>query len=127
MGYGGDFGDEPNDYNFVMDGLLTSEHDVQSNIIEYAKAIEPVQTISTQQHSVTVVNRYDFLTLDHLVATWAIVTEGKEIGGGHVNIPSGKRTCTTNAKLTPVRNQASCHGHCHAGGLEGRDANGSAD
>ncbi|OAQ74215.1 beta-galactosidase [Pochonia chlamydosporia 170] len=89
MAYGGDFGDEPNDYNFVMDGLLYSEHTVSSNITEYAKAIEPVQTLSLHQHKITVANRYDFLTLDHLTATWSAVSDGNELAVGPVKIPRG--------------------------------------
>lgn len=90
MAYGGDFGDEPNDYNFVMDGLLYSEHTVSSNITEYAKSIEPVQTLSLHQHDIAIANRYDFLTLDHLTATWSIVSDGKEFAAGRVKIPKGK-------------------------------------
>lgn len=90
MAYGGDFGDEPNDYNFVMDGLLYSEHTVSSNITEYAKSIEPVQTLSLHHRNITVANRYDFLALDHLFATWSIVSDGKEFAGGRVKIPTGK-------------------------------------
>ncbi|GAB0132242.1 hypothetical protein EsDP_00000683 [Epichloe bromicola] len=94
MAYGGDFGDEPNDYNFVMDGLLVSEHNISSNITEYAKSIEPVQTLFLHHHEMTVVNRYDFLTLDHLVAEWCVVSDGKKLTGGRVNIPKGVKPHT---------------------------------
>ncbi|UNI18040.1 Beta-galactosidase [Purpureocillium takamizusanense] len=90
MGYGGDFGDEPNDGNFIMDGLLWSEHTLTSNLAEYAKAIEPVQTVSLHHHELSVVNRYDFLGLDHLSGTWNIVIDGKDVSSnGSVTIPSG--------------------------------------
>jgi len=92
MGYGGDFGDEPNDGNFVMDGLLWSEHTLTSNLAEYAKAIEPVQTVSLHHHELSVVNRYDFLGLDHLSGTWSIVIDDKEVSSdGNVTIPSGEQ------------------------------------
>lgn len=89
MAYGGDFGDEPNDYNFVMDGLLTSEHAVTSNIIEYAKAIEPVQTLSLHRNRIKVVNRHDFLSLDHLTGRWLVVSDGKSLAKGSLLIPEG--------------------------------------
>ncbi|KAG6009727.1 hypothetical protein E4U21_001475 [Claviceps maximensis] len=94
MAYGGDFGDVPNDYNFVMDGLLLSEHNISSNITEYAKSIEPVQTLSLRHHDISIVNRYDFLTLDHIVAEWCVVSDGKKFKGGRVNIPKGVRPHT---------------------------------
>lgn len=101
MAYGGDFGDEPNDYNFVMDGLLKSEHSVTSNIAAYAKAIEPVQTLSWHRHDIRVVNRYDFLTLDHLAASWTIVSDGKDVvTSGRVTIPKGRRIDVNNGHPT---------------------------
>ncbi|ROT43775.1 hypothetical protein SODALDRAFT_342637 [Sodiomyces alkalinus F11] len=78
MGYGGDFNDEPNDKNFVMDGLCFSDHTPSPGLVEYAKAIEPVQTLGLEANEVTIVNRYDFLTLDHLTCTYGIVAEGED-------------------------------------------------
>ncbi|RDA90845.1 hypothetical protein CP533_1534 [Ophiocordyceps camponoti-saundersi (nom. inval.)] len=90
MGYGGDFGDVPNDYNFIMDGLLWSEHCLTPNMNEYAKSIEPVQTVARHHGRVTVVNRYDFLSLSHLKASWTIMTESKgAVFSGGLSIPSG--------------------------------------
>ncbi|KAL2020394.1 hypothetical protein VTK56DRAFT_8437 [Thermocarpiscus australiensis] len=76
MGYGGDFGDEPNDYNFVMDGLCFSNHLPGPGLIEYKKAIEPVQTLGVEDgDKVRIVNRYDFISLDHLRCSWSIVSD----------------------------------------------------
>lgn len=93
MGYGGDFGEWPHDGNFIMDGMIRSDHTPFSNFIEYGKAIEPVQTLSLEGNEVTIVNRYDFLGLDHLDCTWEIVADGEKIPGGKVNLPSGKPFC----------------------------------
>lgn len=89
MAYGGDFGDEPNDYNLVMDGVLFSNHTPTPGLTEYAKAVEPVQTLLLDGNQVTVVNRYDFIGLEHLKATWKIVADGKIVPGGEIEIPSG--------------------------------------
>ena len=90
MAYGGDFGDEPNDYNFVMDGLCFANHTPTPGLVEYRKAIEPVQTLGFEGHKVTIINRYDFVTLDHLECSWKIVAEGVDIAGQKVDIPKGK-------------------------------------
>lgn len=50
-GYGGDFGDFPNDGNFVMDGMLDSDHKPNSGLVEYKKALEPVQVSAKHAHS----------------------------------------------------------------------------
>ncbi|EHL01725.1 putative Beta-galactosidase [Glarea lozoyensis 74030] len=39
--YGGDFGDYPNDGNFVMDGLCDSEHNPRSALVEAKKVFAP--------------------------------------------------------------------------------------
>lgn len=98
MGYGGDFGDEPNDYNFVMDGLLFANHYPQPGLLEYSKAIEPVQVLGLTDMEVEIVNRYDFLTLDHLQCYWDIVSDRQQIIGREVPIPSGVQP-HTKAKL----------------------------
>nr|XP_036589866.1 glycosyl hydrolase family 2 [Colletotrichum truncatum]KAF6801871.1 glycosyl hydrolase family 2 [Colletotrichum truncatum] len=90
MGYGGDFGDDPNDYNFVFDGLCFANHTPTPGLVEYGKAIEPVQTLGIDGNEVTIINRYDFVTLDHLTATWHVVADGVVIGSDQeVEIPKG--------------------------------------
>lgn len=90
-GYGGDFGDDPNDYNFVMDGLCHSDHRPTPGLIEYKKAIEPVQTLGVEEgNKVRIVNRYDSLGLGHLKCRWWLVADGSEIPGDDVEIPQGK-------------------------------------
>ncbi|KAK4151934.1 glycoside hydrolase [Chaetomidium leptoderma] len=92
MGYGGDFGDEPNDYNFVMDGLCLSNHTPGPGLIEYKKAIEPVQTLGVEDgDKVRIINRYDFVTLDHLECWWWVVSDGAvgPVTVEKVKIPQG--------------------------------------
>ena len=89
-GYGGDFGDIPNDSNFVMDGVLQSDHTPNSGLIEYKKALEPVQVLSSSPQSVKIINRLDFATLDHLECVWSISDEkGNKADSGQVEIPQG--------------------------------------
>lgn len=72
--YGGDFGDKPNDADFILDGMVYSDHTPTPGLIEYKKAIEPV-TIASKEGRLEVTNHYDFSTLDHLSASWHIVKE----------------------------------------------------
>ncbi|KAJ2998733.1 hypothetical protein NUW58_g226 [Xylaria curta] len=91
-GYGGDFGDIPNDSNFVMDGVLFSDHTPTPGLIEYKKAIEPVKVVSHTLDKITIVNRYDFITLDHLEASYTVLDEGKPTSHiGTIEIPKGIR------------------------------------
>ncbi|KAJ5383248.1 hypothetical protein N7517_001159 [Penicillium concentricum] len=72
--YGGDFGDEPNDADFILDGMVFSDHTPTPGLTEYKKAIEPV-TVTLKGGSLEVVNHYDFNTLDHLSISWHVVKE----------------------------------------------------
>lgn len=76
--YGGDFGDEPNDADFVMDGLTLSNHTPMPSILEYAKIIQPVSVALTEDaKQMVVINHYDFVDLGGLDASWHVVQDGK--------------------------------------------------
>ena len=85
--YGGDFGEFPHDANFVMDGLVDSQHRPGPGLIEYKKAIEPVQLVEATSESVKIINRYDFRTLDHLKCTYSILTDGVRKEGVELDVP----------------------------------------
>lgn len=86
--YGGDFGDEPNDGNFVMDGVLDSNHEPNSGLVEYKKALEPVQVLSHKEDMVTLINRQNFATLDYLECTFSVVREdGMKGATGKLDLP----------------------------------------
>lgn len=95
FGYGGDFGDTPHDSNFVMDGVVNSDHTPRSALVEYKKALEPVQLVSASADKVKIINRFDFDTLDYLVCTWSITDDTGSKSGGTVEIPSGIAAGTT--------------------------------
>lgn len=93
-GYGGDFGDDPNDSNFVMDGLCHSDHTSTPGLDEYKKAIEPVQTLGIEGgNKVRIINRYDFIGLEHLRCRWSLAADGgcNHQLGGVVKIPRGNK------------------------------------
>ncbi|KAM5341965.1 hypothetical protein ACJ41O_014996 [Fusarium nematophilum] len=72
--YGGDFGDYPNDADFVMDGLVWSDHTENPGLTEYKKAIEPV-TVRLAESKLEIRNHYDFISLNHLSVSWYIAKE----------------------------------------------------
>ena len=72
-----------------MDGLCFSDHTPTPGLIEYRKAIEPVQILGGNNKSFTIINRYDHITLDHLDCWWMLVGDGYKEPGGQVEIPKG--------------------------------------
>ncbi|GHO79686.1 hypothetical protein KSD_74570 [Ktedonobacter sp. SOSP1-85] len=67
----GDFGDEPNDGNFVIDGLVSADRVPSPGLIEYKKVIEPVwvEAIDVDTGQLRIHNFYDFSNLKHLVCS----------------------------------------------------------
>ena len=74
--YGGDFGDEPNDSTFVMDGLLYSTHKPTPGLLELKKVIQPVK-LSVEGDKLVVSNLYNFVGLEHLTATYKLEEFGE--------------------------------------------------
>lgn len=85
--YGGDFGDVPNNSNFVIDGLVRPDRTPSPGLLEYKKIIEPVRVEYISRNKVNVINRYDFLTLDHLYADWSITMDGRTVQSGVLALP----------------------------------------
>lgn len=67
--YGGDFGDQPNDGNFVMDGLCDSEHEPGPGLIDLKHAYQPVALTAKYNahhsgHDIYIENLNNFMDLD---------------------------------------------------------------
>jgi beta-galactosidase/beta-glucuronidase len=87
--YGGDFGDQPNDGNFVADGLLFPDRTPSPALAELKKVIEPVLTeaIDLAAGKIKLTNRFDFETLDSLAITWTLSADGVDIASGVAPMP----------------------------------------
>lgn len=85
-GYGGDFGDEPNDGHFVLDGLCFSDHTPTPGLLTYGHAIQPVEILDDiewgDQVSLHIINRYDHISLDHLRCLIKFVREDNKDKNG---------------------------------------------
>lgn len=80
--WGGDFGDEPNDGNFCIDGLTTPEHDPHSGLIELKKVLQPVRMESSGGGRVRLTNLYAFSDLSSLDAAWRLRRDGATVLSG---------------------------------------------
>ncbi|WP_225333556.1 glycoside hydrolase family 2 TIM barrel-domain containing protein [Halomicrobium urmianum] len=88
--YGGDFGDEPNDANFNINGLVLPDRTPSPGLVEYRKVIEPVALSAGDpgRAEVAVENRYDFRSLDHLRADWRVEADGRVVESGTLDLPA---------------------------------------
>ncbi|MFF0830216.1 beta-galactosidase subunit alpha [Brevibacillus sp. NPDC003359] len=108
--YGGDFGDYPTNGNFVIDGLIRPDRTPSPGLLEYKKVIEPIVVEATDLESglVTIVNRYDFRTLDHVRMVWSIAADGQVLQSGTLSLPhtaAGSRTIVAVPYTLPAQVQ----------------------
>ncbi|MFI1978304.1 glycoside hydrolase family 2 TIM barrel-domain containing protein [Streptomyces wedmorensis] len=86
-GYGGDFGEEVHDGNFVCDGLLFPDRTPSPGLLEYKKVIEPVRIAPAGPDAVRVTNGHDVADLAHLALTWSFLADGETLATGPLDLP----------------------------------------
>jgi len=85
--YGGDFGEELHDGNFVADGLLFPDRTPSPGLIEFKKVVEPVRILPSAT-SVHISNLHDVRDLAHLRFEWILEAEGIPVATGSLEVPS---------------------------------------
>ncbi len=72
FGYGGDFGEEVHDGNFVIDGLVSADREPRPGLIDLKKVYEPLRIEPAEDWStITITNKYAFTDLSGLRLDWA--------------------------------------------------------
>ncbi|WP_217140123.1 glycoside hydrolase family 2 TIM barrel-domain containing protein [Streptomyces sp. AC627_RSS907] len=86
--YGGDFGEELHDGNFVCDGLVFPDRAPSPGLVEYKKVIEPVRIEgSGADGTVRITNAHDFADLSALAFGWSYQLDGETVGAGTLPVP----------------------------------------
>ena len=102
--YGGDFGEEIHDLNFVCDGLCWPDRTPHSSLIEYKKIIQPI-TIGKDKGSLVITNKQHFSGLDQYRFKWSHLIDGVAAQAGILFVPDikpGGSTTVAIPKLTSV-------------------------
>ncbi|MFE9646188.1 glycoside hydrolase family 2 TIM barrel-domain containing protein [Streptomyces sp. NPDC006365] len=87
--YGGDFGEELHDGNFVCDGLIFPDRKPSPGLVEFKKVIEPVRIEGDgTDGTVQVTNAYDFADLSALAFEWSYQVDGKTVEAGSLSVPA---------------------------------------
>ncbi|MET9846546.1 glycoside hydrolase family 2 TIM barrel-domain containing protein [Streptomyces ossamyceticus] len=98
--YGGDFGEELHDGNFVCDGLVFPDRTPSPGLVEFKKVIEPVRIDGDgAAGTVRVRNAYDFADLSELAFEWSYQVDGKTLEAGALVVPSLKPGESAEVKL----------------------------
>lgn len=89
LAYGGDFGDTPNDGQFVMNGLIFGERDPKPQYYEVRKVYQHigVKALDLKSGKYEVFNKYYFETLAGYSLEASVWQDGKEISSEEVPLP----------------------------------------
>lgn len=94
LAYGGDFGDEPNDGPFCLNGVVAADRTPHPSLLELAKVVQPVQVaaLDAPRGLLEVTNEHDVLDLSWLRPCWAVEVDGVEVAAGELaplDLPAG--------------------------------------
>jgi len=125
--YGGDFGDEPNDKNFCIDGLVWPDRTPHPAMQEVKKLQQPLALSLSKGGRLVVTNKQFFTDLSWLKGTWEMTVDGKAVARGRLGrlkIPprSSRRVtlplrrpatkpgqeCFLTVRFTPAQNTGWC-------------------
>lgn len=76
--YGGDFGDTPNDLNFVCDGLVWPDRTPHPGLFEFQHLAQPVKALAYNVKTgvLELQNKQDFITPGWIRAEWELKIDG---------------------------------------------------
>ncbi|KAF5639663.1 beta-galactosidase [Fusarium sp. NRRL 52700] len=84
------FGDEPKDGDFIMDGLVLSDHSPMPLLKEYAKVIQPISVkLAKNGSAMMIIDHYDLLGLSCLDVSWHVVAGGLKTNNDAVSSGDG--------------------------------------
>ncbi|GAB2888696.1 glycoside hydrolase family 2 TIM barrel-domain containing protein [Streptomyces deserti] len=84
--YGGDWGDNPNDGNFVADGIVTADRGHTGKAAEVKRIYQAINAAPGPggPGAVTLTNEYLFTNLRELDGSWSLVADGKVVQRGRL-------------------------------------------
>jgi beta-galactosidase len=93
--YGGDFGDEPNDANFCIDGIVWPDRNPHPALNEFKYLAQPFKVVLVDHRKgiVRIYNKQEFTNLDWLSAVWELSNNGVILTTGIItdlDIPPGE-------------------------------------
>ncbi len=102
--YGGDFGDEVNDLNFCINGLIWPDRTPHPAMYEYKKVIQPVAIRARvlADGKIEILNKQDFVSLSWLRGRWELTVDGVVVQKG--KLPKLRAAAGKTQKITlPVK------------------------
>ncbi len=94
--YGGDWGDEPNDGPFCINGMIWPDRSVHPGLLEYKRVLQPVavEALDLAAGTLRIRNKRAFADLGDLAIAWTVTEDGEAVKEGTlkpVPAPAGGR------------------------------------
>lgn len=88
--YGGDFGDDPSNKDFCIDGMLMPDRTPSPGLYEYKKVVEPITTteVDLKTGTICLLSRLDFADLNQFRMVYHIMEDDVMIFSGSIDLPS---------------------------------------
>ncbi|NQY57862.1 MAG: DUF4981 domain-containing protein [Ilumatobacteraceae bacterium] len=101
--YGGQFGEEIHDGNFVADGLMSADLQPHPAMQEVAWVHRPVAVAPGARGKVSITNRRSFTTLDDLRAEWELLIDGEVVQRGALDVGTIEPATTVDVPVPVAR------------------------
>jgi beta-galactosidase len=88
--YGGDYGDEPNQKNFCINGIVAADRSLHPMAYEVKKIHQDIriEAIDLKKGLLSITNKRYFKPLDDIVVAWYLTADGMITHQGRIEIPA---------------------------------------
>jgi len=82
--YGGDYGDEPNDNNFCINGIVLPDRKPNPSLFEVKKVYQNIKVypVNLLEGRLLIHNKFDFISLKYIRIDWELTANGTIIQNG---------------------------------------------
>lgn len=86
--YGGDFGEEIHDGNFVTDGLVDASRNPRPGLLDFKRVVAPLRIqVAGDWSGFSIHNGQDFADTSAFTFRYAVEADGETVDGGSVEVP----------------------------------------
>ena len=87
-GYGGDFGDVPNDGQFVMNGIMFADLEPKPQYYEVKKVYQNISSemLDARRGEIQIRNKSYFTDLSQYIGEWSLWKNGKQVNVGEIDL-----------------------------------------
>lgn len=107
--YGGQFGEDIHDGNFVADGVMAADLAPHPAIREVEWCYRPVVVESVGRSKLKITNRQSFTGLDHLDARWQLTVAGEVVDDGRLDVDVAPHESVTVGLPCALPTEADAH------------------